>query len=395
MVRLSNYKSAIVILVLLLCGCAKQIPLPAQTDAHQKYEQGDFEEALAALDKQPVRNKDRLLYLLDKGTFLHAAGKYEESNKVFEEAAHFAEYWRSKSAGQEIAAAFTNERVLTYAGATYERLLIQVFQMLNYALLGQSEEALVEVRQYHNDLARFFGSQIPKEYQDAFAYDLASILWNLNGHTDDARIDFQKASKTNSNASKIDTEGNVVVILESGKAPILEGEKTWIADIKIELPKIRERESQTDHAQIVVDYATKATTTTLNNITTMAKADLEHKLEVAKTHKFFKTALKEWVEAKTFYTLNKTDLPLGAKLAEEIFVTAAVSMLFNSLEAADTRIWSTLPNTFQLARFSLPEGEHELKIWRIDSQGNKIGKPISKKIIVQKNRPTFAVFRIF
>ncbi len=386
-------KAGIQILILiwfLFVGCAKQPYSPTESDAHKKYEKGDFEGALEALEKEPYRKKDRLLYLLDKATFLHAAGHYEESNTVFEEAFHAAEYWESKSAGQEIAAAFTNETVLPYSGEIYERLLIQTFQMLNYALLGKMDEALIEVRQYHNDLYRFFGFPIPKAYQDAFAFKLASLLWELHGQKDDARIDNQKALKSNIQSGSVPNNGNVIVILETGLAPILEGEKTVIADIVIKLPKIKEREFETDPVQIVVDKKEMFESIPLNNITTMASANLEKKLEIAKTHKFFKTALKEWAEAKILYTLKDkpSNMPEGARLAQAIFAGAAVALIANSLEAADLRIWSTLPNTFQIARLSLPSGEHTLKI-----KGTH--KTVSKKIVVPQKQPLFLAFRIF
>ncbi|MDP2600744.1 MAG: hypothetical protein Q8P84_08465 [Deltaproteobacteria bacterium] len=367
--------------VLLFVSCAKQSYSPPETEAHKEYEQGDFEDALAALEKQPFRNKDRLLYLLDKATFLHAAGRYEESNAVFEEAFHTAEYWESKSAGQEIAAAFTNETLLPYSGEIYERLLIQVYQMLNFALLGKTDEALIEVRQYHNDLRRFFGSQVPKVYQDPFAFKFAAILWELKGQKDDARIDNQKALKTNTKSGLVPDEGNVIVILETGLSPILEGEKTVVADIVIKLPKIKERESETAPIQIIIDKEESFEPIPLNSITAMAEANLEKKLEIAKTHKFFKTALKEWSETKILY--NK-DWPW----AQKIFAAAAIALVANSLEAADLRIWSTLPNHFQITRFSLAPGKHTLKI-----KGSR--KTISKKIVVPEKGPLFLAFRVF
>lgn len=382
--------------VIFLCGCAKQPDL--RSEAHKKYENGDFEAALKELEEEPHRKQDKLLTLLDKGMFLHAAGLYDESNKIFDEAYSQAEYLESRYAHEEILASLSNETSLPYAGETYERLLIQVFQMLNYCLQGKLEEALVEVRQYQGDLQRFFGSSVPKDFQDSFALSLAGILWEANGLLGDARIDFQKAARVNFRAEAAKNNGNVIVVIESGLSPILVGEKTWVGDILLELPKLEERSSPTDHVLIEASSADTQTfkTVPLTKIAAMAGANLDHKLELAKNHKFVKTALKQWAEAKSYFTLRDKDKnQRGAGELQGLLAAAAFSILFNSMETADTRIWSTLPDSFQIARFELPPGEHKIKIVPKDSSGKNSGRPITQKIRVEKGHPLFLAYRIF
>ncbi|MDO8526129.1 MAG: hypothetical protein Q7T03_00405 [Deltaproteobacteria bacterium] len=340
------------------------------TPAQSAYARGDVEEALQEIDKQKFRKQDQLLYLLDKAVYLHAAGRYKESNAVFEKAHHLSDYLESKYAHQEIAAAFTNETILPYSGETYERLLIEVYQMLNSALMGNFKEALIEVRQYNTTLRRFFGSQIPKEFEDPFALMLAATIWQANGLKDDARIDYQKAVRANPHAKAIDNETNVIVIVASGSSPVLEGEKKWIADILLELPKVKIRTPNVAPVEIRVDGKPAGKTIPLSNINAMAENNLTKKLEVAKDHKFVKTAFKQWAEMQSYYSLKTRTgkISEAQKQFEGLLAAAAISVLFNAFEEADLRIWSSLPANFQMFRLQLSPGEHEI-------MGKKISVP--------------------
>lgn len=85
----------------------------------------------------------RLLYMMELGIALHAAQKYEESNRVLLEAERY-----SKTIGTSVskqgASLLLNEGALEYQGEDFELILIHMYTGLNFLLLGNIDSARVE-----------------------------------------------------------------------------------------------------------------------------------------------------------------------------------------------------------------------------------------------------------
>ena len=60
--------------------------------------------------------KNRLLYYMDRGTVLHLAGDYKQSNKFLEKAKQAAEDLWTESVGEHAAAWLTTDNSLSYQG---------------------------------------------------------------------------------------------------------------------------------------------------------------------------------------------------------------------------------------------------------------------------------------
>src|SRR5690606_27232233 len=72
---------------------------------------GAYAQALARYDKELTADKDRLLYLLDKGLILHTAGEYQKSNELLLQAEGLAEQIDSVSVSEQAATLVSNETV--------------------------------------------------------------------------------------------------------------------------------------------------------------------------------------------------------------------------------------------------------------------------------------------
>jgi hypothetical protein len=138
---------------------------------------------------------DRLLYLLNAGVVHHYMGQYTESNALLESAELRMEELLTRSASREAASFLVNDRTTAYAGAPWEQSLVNYYKALNYALLGDLEEALVECRRVDirlSDLqARRGGRQSYDE--DAFLRYVCGILYEAAGETNDAFVSYRKA----------------------------------------------------------------------------------------------------------------------------------------------------------------------------------------------------------
>lgn len=146
--------------------------------------------------EKEYRKEDRLLYLLDHGLTLSLAGQFEQSNRLLDQAVQTAEALYTESVSRHAVALLTNDYFLPYAGEDYERVMIHLFSALNFAQMGQWEEALVECRRMDTKLNaindRYEGAE--QGYQeDAFARYLSGVFYEATGEMNDAFISYRKA----------------------------------------------------------------------------------------------------------------------------------------------------------------------------------------------------------
>ena len=107
---------------------------------------GHIEEAEKMLEDNKDKleeSKIRFLYFVNAGLVEHLKGDFEKSNSFFEKADLFVEDARKK-AMEEGAALLLNPNISTYRAEDHEILMINYYKALNYYLLNQPNEALVE-----------------------------------------------------------------------------------------------------------------------------------------------------------------------------------------------------------------------------------------------------------
>ena len=139
-------------------------------------------------------DKSHLLYLMDLGMTLHLAGQYEESNARLQEADDLVEEQYTKRVRDEASAILVNESELPYRGDPYEHVMINVITALNYALLQQLPDALVEARKIDHRLNVLTDSVDKDEYhEDPFARYLTGVLYEASGDLNNAFIAYRKA----------------------------------------------------------------------------------------------------------------------------------------------------------------------------------------------------------
>ncbi len=145
-------------------------------------------------------SRNQLLYFLDQGMVYHFAGKYQDSIPVFEKAKQKFEKLYTQSLTQNAASWFWNDYALPYRGEDFERVMINIFQAINYAAIGDFPEALVEARDVDSILtainADYRQDQKNVYKEDAFARFLMGLLYEASGgrvDLNDAFISYTKA----------------------------------------------------------------------------------------------------------------------------------------------------------------------------------------------------------
>lgn len=184
-----------------LSSCAT-VPPSVQPQVNTLVVAERFPQALKVLEdgEKAYGKNNELLYKLDQGLVLHLAGRYAESITVFEQAKRLYDELYTRSLTRISGSWLWNDYALPYRGEDFERVLVNIFQAVNFAALGQWDEALVEARDVDRVLTAIndqYGASQKNAYrEDAFARLLSGLLYETAGgrqNLNDALIDYRKA----------------------------------------------------------------------------------------------------------------------------------------------------------------------------------------------------------
>jgi uncharacterized protein len=381
----------------LLSGCAGNYVARTQ-GVRAAYQAEAYDVALNRLEalERGGSEKDRLLLLLDRGMVLHASGRWSESIPVLAEADRLAAELDVVSVSEEAGTLLTNERERAYRGEDFERLMVSVLQALNYTQLGQEEAALVEVRRVNQKLERMIAEEKKPYEQLAIARYIGGVLYEDQREWDSAYIDYMKALELEptlgplaepllrlaKKTGRLDEyerlrqrfpdvaheplgpgEGHLVVVLEAGLSPVKEpmSRRMSTRDV-IQVPVYRDR-GHPARARVWVGEGALGTV----RVTSLA--------DVARVHlndRVGRMLLKQMAGAAV-----KTGVAAGmATMTRNRGVGALTFMMLNATNQADLRSWLSLPAEFQLARFRLPAGRHQL---RVESAGRWLTREVEVK----------------
>lgn len=142
----------------------------------QSWQAGQYEQAAKAFGSKAdsVSNgRDAVIWRLEHAAALRAAGRYEESNRAFEQAeARMAEYSsRAKvHVATEAMATMTTPANIPYEGRAYDRIMAATYRALNYLALGKPDSArpaLLKAYQYQQDAVAENARRIERAQKDA------------------------------------------------------------------------------------------------------------------------------------------------------------------------------------------------------------------------------------
>jgi tetratricopeptide (TPR) repeat protein len=189
----------------LAASCATGIDMDYYRDVDDMLAQGRGEEA-ARLVKSAGRDvygdRNRLLYHLDLALAYQVAGQYKESAGQFETADGLAADLYTKSLSGEAASLFTNDLSIPYAGEDFERILLNVFNAMNYVMMGDAEGALVEARRIDTKFTAL--EQEKGRYdREALALYLSGMLYENGDELDNAYISYSKAASAYDSHSQL------------------------------------------------------------------------------------------------------------------------------------------------------------------------------------------------
>jgi hypothetical protein len=397
----------------LLSGCAS-LPYAKVESALRG---GDF---AAAADTVKAAEKDyggkaRVLYLMDRCMTLHLAGDYAGSNAAIEEASRIIDSLYTKSISSEAGSFLMNDMSLPYRGENYERVMLHLWGMLNYAALGDREGALVEAHKADALLKEFTQDKGPGAVayrEDALARYVSATLYEGGSRQElwDAYLDYKKADEAfdlylrlygtpkprrlkadlqrlaEGLGEKEDLErwrardgqqdyvplettrrdqAELVVLLYDGLAPLKisvsshlpvsldDGTQQYFS---LALPKALARPLPVPEASLSADGAGEARFELFQDINAIAQNELREKAG-ALAVKATARALAKFQAARA---IQKEAAKAGGGAQIVSFLATNIYGLVS--EQADTRGWRTLPGRVYLARLALAPGRRQVRV---------------------------------
>ena len=179
----------------LLAGCGPSVNRYLLIEASLRAQDPKGADAIVAVAEKDYGSKSRVLYGMDRGMTLQLAGDYQQSNAVLEQAEEELDRLYTRKIRTETLAFMTNDTALPYEGDPYEQVLINVLKALNYAVLGEWQDALVEARRIDHRLNVLSDRTKEKNAyrDDGFARYLTGILYESTGDVNNAFIAYRKA----------------------------------------------------------------------------------------------------------------------------------------------------------------------------------------------------------
>lgn len=378
-------------------------------EAKREFLRGNFAEAADRLDPKPeTKGRDELLFLLDRGTLLHAAGRFDESNAYFLRAAEVIEDLDLVSVSEQAGTILINETVADYRGEDYERVLIPIFAALNYANLGKSEDALVECRRCRHLLEVIADKRGIDFRPNAFARYLSGLMYEIRGELNDAyieylavtdlepgfvtaqddvlrlakrlgfqqeRAEFRRRWGRDAAEPPPDT-GELVVLYECGLAP----RKIPNPRLPI-LPTYQSLGVRTRGIEVRVGSDALGRTTVLNDV----EGTMVRTLDDRETALLAKRAASIAAKEVAAYQIRRK-YGSGAGALSQLAIALS--------ESPDLRSWLTAPASLQVSRIRLPAGTHDITLRFLDASGGFVGKDRTYPAVrIEPGRPTLLNLR--
>lgn len=409
--------------VLVLGGCASYVGNMQQVDAALLAQ--DPTAALKAL--QPMAGgRDQTLYLLNKAMILRMQGDYADSANAFEQAKHLMTYLEATSISENAAALTLTENLRSFQGELYDRLLLHVYQGLNYLQLGNADAAGVEARQIDDLLKRLYpGTDAAPDGGDAFARYFSALVYEELGDPSDAMIAYRKAYQAYRAegiadadmprdlqlslcrfadylgldqerdayrqhfgidqwprvlAPGTDPDGQLVFVLSNGLAPRKLAVTSVVQDplsghfFSISLPQLQRRTPAVSSAEIEID-GQSAVSVRVASISRDARRALDAELPRLTAYEISRNVARQALA-------NKAD-------QKQQGVGALLSFIGTAMDQADTRIWNTLPDDIQLVRLRLPPGSYSLSVDLQDDAGQRLGGRSFDDVVIKPGSITF------
>ena len=390
------------LLILGVCSWSCASYTDETRDMNLAFHAGQFESALAHLDKSGIKEEDRnrLLYNLERGSILDKLDRRAESRQLFLKADAIVDQLYTKSLSKEAATYLYNEGAQAYSGEDYEKVAIHT--ILAHSFLDDSKinEARVEAARINTRLAEinsFYDENKNKYKEDAYARYLAGIVYEALGEFDDAIVDYKAALRVYEDdyAKYFDTKAPRQLIEALHSLLNKRGRRDEAKQLRENydfLKKLPERKGMTAEIIVIHELGAVAQKERSEFVYPIGGQIVRFSFPVIRKKPLFfgKTSLKisngdeafaelaQNFDAIASQNLEDRRLRLMAKSAARLIlkgqITQKAEKEFGPLgfiaasiygavtETADTRSWTLLPAAVSVSRLAVKPGSYDVEI---------------------------------
>ncbi len=370
---------ALVLSAVLLSGCATH----SLDSARHNFYAGRLQEAGGKLESSEVPEKDKVLFLMERGTIRQALGQYEESSRDYIDASDQLEEFETYSVSKGATSWVINDTVQNFKGTPFERTLLHAFTAKNHLARADWDNAAVEAR-------RIIRTLIPegrRDYpDDPYSRYMAGFCLEMIDDDSNAALQYRKASEMLPDLTINESTGHLFPASTNTPAETPpSGDKAWGHEL-VCFVSIGRAPRETDtwgeqwkagspmYAEIY--HKGKLLGRSYNLADTVEMAFTTEQIEAVR--KAVKTVgrvvLKEVIAASVEQSTNED---VGELVR---FV------LIGLLEQPDVRRWETLPRWLQVARVSCPPGIQEYDVVFKNAYGGVMSrKHVSEPITRRRN----------
>ncbi|MDZ4200380.1 MAG: hypothetical protein U1E27_13975 [Kiritimatiellia bacterium] len=200
----------------------------ALDSARSNFYQGRVREAAEELSAIEPAERDRVLFLMERGTIRQALGEREDSTRDFVEAADLLGDLETYSLSGGATSLVINDSVQPFRGAPYERTLLHGMTALNHLADGRWDLAAVEARRILRTLDPDHLGNYP---EDAFSRYVAGFAFEMTDDPSNAALQYRLADeratepplgereRPTRNSPDPDASSEWVIFLLSGEGP--------------------------------------------------------------------------------------------------------------------------------------------------------------------------------
>lgn len=416
-------------LILILLSITLITACQSYTQENQKIRNdlyaGKYKEATTQLNESSLATEARnyALFGMEKGMLLYLQGEYSNATKQWMQSDRKLDDLYTTSISKTTASFVVNDSMSDYTGEAHERVLIPIFSSIAFFANNDQNNSLVMIRRTY-DIKKALeadkeGSNLFK--YDAFSHCFSAMVYETKGDWDNAIVEYRNAlkniqnnspqkgnfkytenqilkdlgrlaeyrnrndilseiRKTNSNLSwekHVDLlkKGELYIIYESGNSPIKVAKDIVVPTdrtvVKISFPEYKDISYKSSYSDVYIDEKSVGRTIVMEDIGKMAKQALEDR----RVRDIAKIAAR--VIAKDLVARKLSDENPLAGLAANVFSVVT--------EVADTRSWTTLPDTIQVLRVPITPNKN-IKLTIKPEHGSSINytvklAPGEKKLI--------------
>ena len=408
-----NFRKIVIFILMsfLLTGCAAGLDYN-KLNAHMSGNECAEAIEYVKMSEPEYSGNDRLLFLLDSAMVNMLCYDHEKSNAYLHSAEELSRDLWTKSVSREAASFLINDYVKPYPGEDFEKALINLFSAINYANMGEFDDAMVEVRRLDTLLEELNREYADKNVynEDAFGRYLSGIMYEIDGRLDDAYIDYFKSLEVFKDyrenygtpvprylledisriagvvdrkeeldpliaefediegPAQIETKemGKIIFIHFNGRSPVKIEDKIVLpapdGPITLAFPRYSVQRPDCRETKLRAETDTmsqEADAELVEDINEIAVKNLDDR-KVRVIVKMLARAV-----AKRAVINSATD-------EEDTGQRGLLNLANVFIERADTRTWRTLPGEIYLSRMFLPEGDYDLYVTQCDGEKKAI-----------------------